>query len=160
MFTFNDICNIAVQIERNGETTYRRAGNAANNPEISATLNWIADQEWQHAQWLESIRSTKPMTAEQREMEAMGKTLLQEMVKGNDFLLSQSELERTGTVAEILEKSKLFEQDTILFYKFLLHLMDDEESIVKMKKIIEEEKNHIRELDRLEKLDHRERIDA
>jgi rubrerythrin len=160
MFTFNDICNIAVQIERNGEITYRRAGDAAQDPEIAATLAWMADQESQHAQWFESIRSTKPLTAEQREMEAVGKNLLQDMVKGNEFLLSQSELQRSESITDILEKSKAFEQDTIVFYNFLLDFVDDADSLLKMKHIIREEKNHIKELDRMEKLGSKERIGA
>ena len=160
MFTFNDICNIAVQIERNGETTYRRASSATDDPEIAATLDWMADQERHHAQWFESIQSAKPMTAEQEEMEAMGKSLLQEMIKGNEFLLSQSDLEQSESIVEVLEKSKTFEQDTILFYEFLLDVIDDKESIRKMNRIIEEENNHVRELDRLEKLDSREQVKA
>ncbi len=160
MFTLNDICNIAVQIERNGEVTYRRAGDAARDPEIAATLVWMADQECQHAQLFESIRSTKPLTAEQRKMEAVGKSLLQDMVKGNEFLLRQSELERSESVTEVLEKSKAFEQDTIVFYNFLLDFVDDVDSLLKMKRIIEEEKNHIKELDRLETLGSKERIGA
>ncbi len=151
MFTVADICNIAIQIEKNGEETYRRAGETVQNAEIASILNWMADQEQKHARWFKSIRTTKPLSAEQMEAEAIGKNLLQEMVKGNDFLLRQSELERFQSIAEVLAKSKTFERDTIIFYKFLLDLVDEEDSIQLLNKIIEEETNHIRELERLEK---------
>ncbi len=151
MFTIADICNIATQIERNGETTYRRASAACRNPEIAATLTLIADQELQHARWFEVIRSTQSTTVEQQEVERMGRDLLQEMIRGNDFLLSRDDLERAGSIGEVLERSKLFEQDTILFYQFLLDLLNDAQSVSWMKKIIQEEHNHIRELERLEK---------
>ncbi len=158
MFTFTDIVNIAIQIEKNGEQTYRSAGIAARNPETATRLIWMADQENQHAQWLKSISSTVTMTDEQKEMAEVGKTLLQEMIKGNEFLLSRNELERSESVDEILAKSKSFEQDTILFYQFLLDLLEDQESVMQMRRIIDEEKNHIHKLEDLEKASAREQI--
>lgn len=151
MFTAVDICNIAIQIEKNGEESYRRAGKTVQDAEIASILNWMADQEQNHARWFKSIRTTKPMTSEQMEVEAIGKNLLQEMIKGNDFLLRQGGLERAQSLPEVLAKSKTFEHDTIVFYKFLLGLLDEEDSIHLLNKIIEEERNHIRELERLEK---------
>lgn len=150
MFTIADIRNIAIQIEKNGEETYRNAGKAARNPDIARVLTWMAEEEQCHALWFETIRSTKPMTQELREVEAMGRTLLQDMVKGNSFLLDQEELERAGNVMEVLARSKTFERDTIIFYEFLLGFLDDEDTIQQLKRIIKEELNHIKELEHLE----------
>jgi len=150
MFTLADIRNIAVQIERNGEETYRKASQLARDPEIAKTLAWMAKEERHHAQWFETIRSAKPLTQEQRDIEAMGRTLLQNMVKDSTFLLDPKELERSETVREVLAISKTFEQDTIVFYEFLLGFLEDEASIRQMNVIIEEERNHICELERLE----------
>jgi rubrerythrin len=150
MFTIADIRNIAIQIESNGEETYRNAGKTVRDPDIARVLNWMADEEQRHAQWFETIRSTRPLTQEQREMEEVGRTLLQDMVKGNTFLLDRKELEHAETVTEIVVRSKTLEQDTIIFYEFLLSFLDDEESIRKLKTIIGEEHNHIKELERLE----------
>ena len=152
MFTLADIRNIAIQIERNGEETYRKAGKAARNPKIAKALDWMADEERRHAQWFETIRSTRPLTQEQQERESMGRILLQDMVKGNTFLLDQRELEHAETVMEIVVRSKALEQDTIIFYEFLLSFLDDDESIRKMEIIIGEERNHVRELERMEEI--------
>jgi rubrerythrin len=152
MFTIADIRNIAIQIEKNGEETYRNAGKAVRDPDIARALDWMADEEKRHSRWFETIRSTRPLTQEQREMEVAGRTLLQDMVKGNTFLLDQRELERAETVMEILVRSKALEQDTIIFYEFLLGFLDDEASIRQLKTIIEEERNHVRELERMEKI--------
>ena len=149
MFTIADIRSIAIQIEKNGEEAYRKAGQAAKDPGIAMVLEWMADEEQRHAQWFETIRSTRPLTQEQREMESMGRNLLQDIVKGNTFLLDRKELERAETVMEIIVRSKAFEQDTIVFYEFLLSFLDDEESIRQMEIIIGEERNHVRELERM-----------
>ena len=146
MFTFGDIRNIAVQIEKNGEESYRNAGRIAKDPEITRIMNWMADEEKCHGAWFENLRSTKPITAEQQEMEALGKSLLQDMIKGNTFLLSQSELENVATLVEVITQSQVFEQDTVLFYEFLLGLIDDQDTAVQLQKIIEEERNHLRRL--------------
>ena len=149
MFTIADIRSIAIQIERNGEETYRNAGKAARNPDIAKVLIWMADQERSHAQWFETIRSTRPLTPEQEDMEEMGRVLLQDMVKGNTFLLDRKDLEGAETVMDILATSKAFELDTIVFYEFLLGFLDDDESIRQLRTIIAEERNHICELERL-----------
>lgn len=149
MFTFADIRNIAVQIEKNGEESYRNAGRIAADPEIARIMNWMADEEKCHGEWFENLRSDKSLTAEQQEMEALGKSLLQDMIKGNTFLLSQSELEDAETFMEVITRSQAFEQDTVLFYEFLLGLIDDLETAVQLQKIIEEERNHLRRLTRM-----------
>lgn len=149
MFTVADIRNIAIQIERNGEETYRRAGSVARDPDIAKALTWMADQEHSHAQWFETIRSARPLTPEQEDMEEMGRGLLQDMVKGNTFLLDHKDLDSAETVAEVLAISKAFEQDTIVFYEFLLGFLDDDASIRQLKTIIGEERNHICELEHL-----------
>jgi rubrerythrin len=151
MFTIADIRNIAIQIEKNGEETYRHAGSVARDPDIAKALAWMADQERSHAQRFETFRSTRPLTPEQEEMEEMGRGLLQDMVKGNTFLLDEKDLDSAETVAEVLAISKAFEQDTIVFYEFLLGILDDDESIRQLKTIIGEERDHICELERLKK---------
>lgn len=147
MFTITDILNIAVQIEKNGEESYRNASKIVKDPEVAKMLSWMADEEKCHAKWFEAFPTNRPLTAEQGEMEAMGRSLLQEMVKGNTFLLAQSELEQMETVLEVLTRSKEFERDTILFYEFLLGLLDDRETMQQLQQIIEEERKHLRRLE-------------
>ncbi|GEM_PF-119998 len=151
MFTIADICNIAVQIEKNGEETYRKASLASKNPEVTQLLAAMADDERRHGEWLATISSDKPLTEEQREMEAVGRTLLQDMVKGNPFLLAASELERAESVGEVLTRSKGFEEDTILFYQFIENFLDDQDAARQMQAIIAEERTHLQQLELLEK---------
>jgi len=149
MFTFGDIKNIAVQIERNGEDSYLKASKVSTDPKITEILLWMAEQERKHANWFTNLKSSKPLTTEQIEMEAVGQTLLQDMVKGNDFLLDEKNLEKSTSVREVLDISISFEEDTILFYQFLLDFLDDQEDQEQLQRIITEEQSHITQLEQM-----------
>lgn len=149
MFTFGDIRNIAVQIEKNGEASYRKAAEAAKNRQVKETLLWMAEEEQKHAKWFASLTSTRVLSEEQQEMEAVGKMLLQDMVKGNDFLLENKNLENLETVKEVLKVSRTFEEETVLFYEFLLGFMDDEDDKAQLQRIIDEEQNHADHLEEM-----------
>ena len=92
MFTIGDIRNIAVQIEENGEKTYRKAASLAATEQVAAIFEWMADEEQRHARWFARLRAKKVLTAKQREIEDMGRMLLQDMIRGNTFLLDEKEL--------------------------------------------------------------------
>lgn len=146
MFTIGDIRNIAIQIEKNGEATYRKAAEVIEHPELKELLVWMADQEQKHAKWFASLKSVQQLTKEQQELENVGKNLLQDMIKGSTFLLNLDELKNSSSLKEVFDQAIAFEQDTILFYKFLLGFLDDEETIKHLKEIIEEERSHITQL--------------
>lgn len=149
MFTFGDIKSIAVQIERNGEQSYLTASKASTDPKITAMLLWMAEQEGKHATWFSNLKATKPLTAEQEKMESVGQELLQDMVRGNDFLLEEKNLEEITSVKDVLDVSITFEQNTILFYQFLLDFLDDEDDQDQLQQIIQEEQNHITQLEQM-----------
>jgi rubrerythrin len=146
MFTLTDICNIAIQIEKNGAETYLNASKTTENSELAKPLAWMAEEEEKHARWFKSIKSDKELTAEQMEMEAVGKSLLLEMVKNNTFSLDSKVLKDTTDLKELISQSIEFEQDTILFYEILLDFLDNAETIEKLQTIIREEHNHIKNL--------------
>lgn len=149
MFTFGDIRNIAVQIEKNGEETYRKASEAVENQKLKDLLIWMADQEQKHAKWFSSLEADQPLTEEQQELENVGKNLLQDMIKGSTFLLNPDNLKNSSTWKEVFDQAIGFEQDTILFYEFLLGFMDDEETSKQLGVIIEEERIHITQLEQM-----------
>lgn len=149
MFTIADIRHIAIQIEKNGEETYRKAASEVADPEIGRILTKMADDEKRHAEWFEQLRGKRNLTEEQREMEAVGKTILQEMVKDKTFSLEQSTLGQVDGFAELLSTSQAFEKDTILFYEMLHGFVDEGETREQLDKIIAEEKRHVDEINQL-----------
>ncbi len=146
MFTIADVRNIAIQIEYNGEKTYRNASEKTADPEMAKIFSKMAEDEKNHAKWFESIQSTKVLTEEERDIEAVGRTILQEMVKNQTFSLEPNSLQKANNFEELLQLSAGFEQDTILFYEMLSGFIDDDETMQQLNKIITEERNHLEEL--------------
>ncbi len=79
-------------------------------------------------------------------MEAVGRSLLLDIVKSNTFSLDDNVLKETTGLTDLIAQSIEFEQDTILFYEILLDLLDNDETIEKLQFIIQEEHNHIKKL--------------
>lgn len=149
MFTIADIRDIAVQIERNGEQTYRQASRLAADPELAELFDWMADEERRHAEWFAAIDSQQELSEEQRELEQMGRQLLQSMVEGQTFSLERDELLQLSSFQELVEVSKGFEKDTMLFYDFLKGLIEDPQARRQLELIIAEEQSHYDRLDEL-----------
>jgi rubrerythrin len=149
MFRITDIRNIAIQIEKNGEASYRLAAKHVTDTKIKETLEWMADEEQRHREWFEALESDQSVPPEQAELEQMGKSLLQEMIGSQTFSLDQERLNQTTTFAELLSQSKSFEEDTILFYEFLRGLIDDEETAQQLDAIIDQERHHSEQLEEM-----------
>lgn len=150
MFTAADLRNIAIQIEKNGEQTYLAAARAATSENVAEVLRWMAAEEKRHQQWFEALQlKEQPKTEEQEELEALGRGLLQDMIKDQTFSLDQKRLARTTQVKEVLLQSQDFEAETVLFYEFLVPLVEGEENLRQLQGIINEEKKHLERLTQL-----------
>ena len=143
MFTREDICAIAVQIEHNGEATYLRAADRVREPAMAELLRWMAKEEARHARIFAAIGGCVYNPQGVSEAERMGRSLLQEMVKEQTFALDADKLAETGDIPGFLRQSVAFEEDTILFYQFLADLVEDEAVRQQLAAIIDEERRHI-----------------
>ena len=56
MFNLRDVLDMAIKIERNGESVYRKALMRTNDPELVEMLTWMADEEARHANYFSDIR--------------------------------------------------------------------------------------------------------
>jgi len=149
MFTLTDVRNIAVQIEQNGEETYRRAAGQARDPERARIFSWMADEEKKHGVLFNTIIAARTPTTEQAELEAMGRSLLQDIVRNQTFSLDQQRLGKATSLEDLLSQSIEFETDTIEFYEFLAGFLDDPEAITQLNSIIEQERGHVRQLEQM-----------
>jgi rubrerythrin len=62
MFVIDDILDIAIQIEQNAEKIYRNAQKKISNPSLASMLNWLADEEVDHANWFSDLKKRKKRT--------------------------------------------------------------------------------------------------
>lgn len=149
MFTLSDIREIALQIEHNGESTYRRAAQSSRTPKIARLLSEMADEEQRHARWFERLDVSMHWDAKDPRIEQMGKDLLQKMMAQQTFSLDESRLAATREVQDLLDQAIEFENDTILFYQMLHGFMDDSATMAHLERIIDEEQAHIEKLKEL-----------
>jgi len=146
MFSLKDIVDIAVQIERNGERVYRRAAEKIEDPSLRSMLQWLADEETQHAKWFEALIDKVPGTGDFAEEEKMGRALLKNAVGAQSFSLDDSDLLSMENIEALLKLSIEFENDTVLFYGMLQPLIEDQKTLEQLHAIIQEEKTHARRL--------------
>ena len=149
MFTRNDIRNIAIQIESNGEQVYRSASKKTDDPQLAQMFAWMADEEMRHGQWFKALKVSTQASPAHEEIETMGRSLLQEMMKNQTFSLEDAQLQTITDISGLLVLSLEFENDTILFYEMLREFIEDSETIEQLNAIIAEEQGHVRQLERL-----------
>jgi rubrerythrin len=146
MFSLRDIVDIAVQIEQNGERVYRRAAEKIEDPSLRSLLQWLADEETQHAKWFEALKDNIADSGEHPEQEKFGRALLQNAVGTHSLGLEDADFFAMEKVQDLINLVMEFENDTVLFYKMLQPLIEDQKTLEQLHAIIQEEENHARRL--------------
>ena len=143
MFTANELLDIAVRLERNGDAIYRQAIEKVTNPELASLLEWMADEEGKHAEYFEEMKSEVTATPTNEVAEEFGRKLFNEMLGDQSFSLKDVDFSQIDQVNDMITTFIEFEKDTVLFYKMLDAFVDDEENRETLKRIIGEENRHI-----------------
>jgi rubrerythrin len=146
VFSLEDILDIAIQLEKNGEKVYRQAAERANQTSLRAFMVWMADQEAAHAKWFEQLKVGAGKIAGDPDLVKMGKHLLEDVLGEHSFSLEDLDLARLENLQELIEVTIEFEKDTALFYEMLAAFIQEKESRALLSRIIEEEHRHVRML--------------
>jgi rubrerythrin len=149
MFSVKDLCDIAIQIERNGEAVYREVGKRATDTRVADMLLQLAEDEAQHAKWFENLAVRVAVISDAPQLESAGRAILQGMMEHQTFSLDQENLTNVEQINEVIAQSILFEEDTILFYEMIGGFIDDEAVLGHLETIIEEERSHVKWLNTL-----------
>ncbi len=146
MFTISEIIEIAVQIEKNGESTYRRARQETSDPFLADLLGRLADEELEHQRWFTDLKSRVGTIPADKNLEAMGRELFQNILGEKAFSLDDLDLARVPDLQAVLRIAAEFEQDTVVFYEMLEPFVEMAQGRDSLRLIIEEEKRHRRDL--------------
>ena len=149
MFLMGDIIDLAIQIEENAEKIYRKALSTISNPSLVSILRWLAEEEVAHAAWFRRIKKTIDVQTNDPAVEAMGKSLLSDVLGKQSFSLKEADFSEINALADLLSLAIEFEKDKVLFYKMLQPFIADAETLDFLEKIIVEETHHIQELQKL-----------
>lgn len=146
MFLIGDIIELAIQIEQNAEAVYRNSLKKIPDPKLASTLQWLADEEVEHAKWFRQLKQTVKTEIKDPAVEAMGKSILSDVLGSQSFSLRDADFNEVRRLADLILLAVEFEEDKVIFYKMLRPFIADRETLDFLENIIDEETNHIREL--------------
>ncbi|MDT8377616.1 MAG: ferritin family protein [Desulfotignum sp.] len=146
MFTVNDLIDIAIKMEKNGEALYLASRQKVLSRQLKSLLQWMAEEEAAHCEWFADKKGKWTSDAGQTDLETMLPDVIKEMMGEKTLSLDDVDFSRIRSAGSLLETFMNFEKDTILFYEFLQAFVNDSTALKGLKKIIEEEKKHVAEL--------------
>lgn len=143
MFSIREIIDIAIKIEKNGETYYREAVEKISNPSLKPVLLFLADQEHEHMEWFEKLKAKMRTKEGNRKVAEISESMLQSLVGDQTFSLEDADLSEVDSVEKLIELAIELEKDTILFYQILQSFIEDSDTLKGLDEIIAEENRHI-----------------
>ncbi len=146
MFSEREILEIAVRMEKNGEYEYRKAANEVSDRELIASLEWMAAEEREHADFFSGLmgeldtRSKSPFGVE------MDGAFLKDLIGGSSLSLKTIDFAQVKSLEALVAIFIGFEEDSILFYQMITPMIEDSQTRDRVERIIAEEQAHIKRL--------------
>jgi rubrerythrin len=144
MFSFREIIDMAIQLEKNAETFYRAALKEMSTQSLEPVLVCLADEERNHADWFEKLKRVAEEPEAKVRGEELSAAVLRSLVGDQKFSLDEVDLSKIKSQEELIELAIEHEKDTIIFYQMLQSFIDDPETVKELNEIIDEENQHIK----------------
>jgi rubrerythrin len=142
----DDLLEVAVKMEKNGEAVYRNALKKIRQKALTDLLSWMAAEEAAHGRWFLEQKKRLALQPEEKALKEMIPQVLQDMMGEKTLSLDEVEFDKISTPLELLNTFIEFEKDTIKFYELLEMFIESEEVLKGLKTIIQEEKTHVEKL--------------
>lgn len=149
MFSFSEIIDMAVQIEKNGERIYLAAVDHTGDAGLKQLLEWMAQEEKHHAKWFEELKQNASILSGDESIKEMSEALVRDYLGDQAFSLKDVDFSRVTDSDELIGIFIEFEEDTLVFYNLLVAFVPDESIKEKIRKIIAEEEAHVQKLSEL-----------
>ncbi len=146
MFSVHEILDLAVQLEKNGESVYRDAVDRVTKPDLVSLLTWMADEEAEHRRWFLELKNNLASRSINPFMEEMSRQVFGGMLGEKSFSHRDVDFTNVKRLQDLIGIFIEFEKDTILFYETLTPFIEDKDTLQSISKIISEENNHIKKL--------------
>ena len=146
MFSVKEVLDLAIQLEKNGETVYRNAVDEVTEPELVSLLIWMADEEASHRSWFSEMKTKLETHSINPFMEEMSRQVFGGMLGEKSFSHRDVDFSKVDHMDDLIDIFIEFEKDTVLFYETLIPFIEDNDTLEYLKKIIDEENNHIKKL--------------
>ncbi|MCP4623129.1 MAG: ferritin family protein [bacterium] len=146
MFSANELLNMAIKLEKNGEAVYRNAISKVVQPELIAMMEWMADEEVKHANFFSKLKLELETNCANPFMEEMSRELFDDLLGDKNFSLKEVDFSLIENSEDLIAIFIEFEKDSVIFYKVLEPFVEDPAARKQLKEIIEEENRHIQNL--------------
>ena len=146
MFSIQEILDLAIRLEKNGESVYRTAAAKLSRADLVSLLVWMADEEVKHARWFSELKQKVETESINPFMEEMGREIFTDMLGEKSFSHQEVDFSKIDQPRDLVAVFIEFEQDTVLFYETLKPFIEDNGTLNNLEKIIAEENNHIARL--------------
>jgi rubrerythrin len=146
LFSANEILDMAIKLEKNGEKVYRNAIAKVAKPEFIALLEWMADEEVKHADFFSNLKLELETNRMNPFIDEMSRELFDDLLGDKNFSLKEVDFSIVRNADELIAIFVEFENDSIVFYKVLEPFVEDPVARGQLNKIIEEENRHIESL--------------
>jgi rubrerythrin len=148
-FSADEVFEMAMDIEKNGEAYYRKALTLAKSSSVKTVLTDLMEQERHHYATFKELRDKLPPRAslptvadpeseEYLYLDALVKSRLFNTTREAEALAAKS-----GNEIEALKSALVFEKDTVLFFQTMKAMTDERLGRGDIDRIIEEEHRHI-----------------
>ena len=149
---FEDLVDLAFQMETNGAAFYRKAAERSSDPETRRVLAELQGMEEEHARLWAGVKvqlgGSEPIA---RAADEMASEYLRTWLSGVAFDRSPEQvaaIAEGGSVPEILRVAIGLEKETIAFYTGLRALVADDRVLSRLDSMTKEELKHVAELSR------------
>jgi len=152
-FSGSELLEIAMGIERNGMAFYQALADKTGNRDVKDTYNYLAGEEKKHLDTFkgmsDSLGQVKPPETYTEEYMLYLKSLVDSVVFSN-VTEAKQKADKISDEIEALDIGIQAEKDSILFYTELQNLVRERDSEVVLH-VLDEEKNHLRQLSELKR---------
>lgn len=148
--TIQEIIEIAIEIEKNGKSFYQSLSEQANSAQLRELFEYLSKEEESHINRFEELLKTSEgyqISELYYATNYMGymKAIADERVFKSDISVTEF-VKSLKSISDALDKAIGFEKDSILFLYEMQEILDDKNNEEIIKKLINEEKEHIRRL--------------
>lgn len=151
-FNADEVFQMAMDIERNGEAYYRKAYEIVGDPKVKQVMMRLAEEEKKHYGVFRDLRdslpsdSTRPTVSDPDGVEGLYLDALVRSRLFNDAEEARRVASSVKGELEALKAALRFEKDTILFFQSMKDLTREDLGRDNIDLLIEEEYRHVIEI--------------
>lgn len=148
-FNADEVFEMGMDVEANGEAYYRRAAELAKDDGTKKVFLMLMEEEKKHYETFKRLReglspkSTRPTIADPEDQEYLYLDALVKSRLFNNVHEAETLASKVGDEVEALRAALTFEKDTILFFQSMKSMTREDLGRKEIDRLIDEERKHV-----------------